>query len=59
MEFSVCILLNKWHDKLPQVIAALNELSSEILLGINGDFEIDKHPGILKFNNLNIYQLNW
>lgn len=59
MNLSVCILVNTWHDKLPKVIAAVENCCSEILLGINGDFNPEMYSEQLQFKNLRFVFLQW
>jgi len=59
MDFSVCILVNKWHDKLPDVIRAVEPIAPEILLGINGDFRPENHLELQQFPKLKFVYQKW
>ena len=59
MAFSACILINKWHPRLPDVLASLQDCSSELILGINGEFNPEKYPVLKQFPRLKIVPLTW
>jgi len=59
MQFSLCILINKWHPKLPSVLASFRSCAAELLLGINGDFSPDEYPELKQFRELKIIPLEW
>lgn len=59
MKLSTCILVHQWHPKLPEVISAVESFSSEVLLGINGNFHPDNHPELYQFQKLKTFRLLW
>lgn len=59
MDFSVCILVDKWHDRLPECIASFQNAADEILLGANGDFMQEGHPELAMLSKLKIIALPW
>lgn len=59
MRISACILVNQWHRKLPLVLESLDPVVTEILLGINGDVDLKKHPELQTYPKVKLIQLNW
>lgn len=59
MDFSVCILVDKWHDRLPEFIASFQNVADEILLGANGNFMQDIHEELTTLPKLKIIALPW
>ncbi len=59
MNLSVCILINKWHPMLLRTLTSYKNCSSEILLGINGDFNPDEYFELTKIPNLRLIRLPW
>jgi|SRR5690554_993601 len=59
MNISVCILINQWHPRLKETLKSYEECSDEILLGINGRFNIKRHPEIEKVKGLRPIHLDW
>lgn len=59
MPISVCILANKWRPVLIKTLAAYANCCSEILLGINGDFNPESYPELYQASKLKIIPLEW
>lgn len=59
MNFSVCILVHEWHEKLPDILNAYSSCADEILLGINGDFQPQRYPVLSAFPKLRLLPLMW
>lgn len=61
MNFSVCILANQWHDKLPQLLISAFNCSDDVLLGCNGEGgeKLETHPALKQFPALRFIMLEW
>jgi hypothetical protein len=59
MDFSVCILVDKWHDRLPDFIASFHAAADEILLGVNGGFLWKDPVQLTSLPKLKIIPLPW
>jgi len=59
MDISVCILTDKWHERLPSVLASYHECCSEILLGANNGFDIRQYPALIQLPKVKAITLPW
>lgn len=60
MKISVCILINQWHEKLPQLLTSAFNCSDDVLLGCNGEGKnLKEHPALKQFSSLRFIILEW